>query len=468
MEARESCGVVGVYGVPDAAVKTYYALYALQHRGQESAGIVASDGERVRSKKDLGLVRGAVSKADLENLPGHLATGHVRYSTTGAKRVQNIQPLVIEYARALVAVAHNGNLVNARTLRRQLGERGAIFQTSTDSELIVHLMAGSGIADVKECLTQSLRRLDGAFSFVIMTQDKLFGVRDPQGFRPLCIGKLKDGWAIVSETCALDLIGAEFLREVEPGEIVCVDEGGFSNWRFEKEPTSKRSHCIFEHVYFARPDSYVFGDSVHMVRVKLGRNLAREHPADADVVIPLPDSGNSVALGYSRESGIPFDLGIIRNHYIGRTFIMPGQNDRIEDVNLKLNVVKESVRGKKVVLVEDSIVRGTTLKAKLGMVRRAGAKEIHVRISCPPTSCPCYYGIDFPSKEELMAGQRSVEEIGRFLGVDSLGYLSEEGLLGAVSGPPEDYCVACFTGRYPVECEPGMEDKLALEGRIAG
>jgi len=466
MKARESCGVVGIYGVPDAAVKVYYALYALQHRGQESAGIVASDGERVRSKKDLGLVRDAISRADLAHLPGHIATGHVRYSTTGAKRVQNIQPLVIEYARALVAVAHNGNLVNARTLRHELGERGAIFQTSTDSELIVHLMAGSRIADVKECLTESFLKLSGAFSFVIMTQDKLFGVRDPQGFRPLCIGKFKDGWAIVSETCALDLIGADFVREIEPGEIVCADSDGLSSWRFADEPRPKRAHCIFEHVYFARPDSYVFGDSVHMVRVGLGKNLAREHPAGADVVMPLPDSGNSVALGYSRESGIPFDLGIIRNHYVGRTFIMPGQTDRVEDVNLKLNVVKESVRGKSVVLVEDSIVRGTTLKAKLGMVRRAGAKEIHIRISCPPICFPCYYGIDFPTKKELVAGQRSVDEVRKFLGADSLGYLSEEGLLAAVSGPPEDYCVACFTGRYPVACEAGMEDKLALESRV--
>jgi len=466
MKAKESCGIVGIYGVPNAAVKTYYALYALQHRGQESAGIVASDGERVRSKKALGLVREAISKADLQRLPGHLATGHVRYSTTGAKRVQNIQPLVIEYSRALVSVAHNGNLVNARTLRRELGERGAIFQTSTDSELIVHLMAAAGIPDVNECLTKSLQKLSGAFSFVIMTEDRLFAIRDPQGFRPLCIGKLGDGWAAVSETCALDLIGAEFAREVEPGEIVCMGPDGFSSWSFSQGANPNRSHCIFEHVYFARPDSYIVGDSVHMVRVKLGRNLAREHPADADVVIPLPDSGNSVALGYSRESGIPFDLGIVRNHYVGRTFIMPGQNKRTEDVHLKLNVVKESVKGKRVVLVEDSIVRGTTLKAKLGMVRDAGAKEVHIRISCPPICSPCYYGIDFPTKKELMAGERSVEEIKKFLGADSLGYLSEDGLLAAVSGPPEDYCVACFTGRYPVECEVGMEDKLALEGRM--
>jgi len=466
MEASEKCGVVGVYGVRDAAVKAYYSLFALQHRGQESAGLVASDGAQVRSKKGLGLVGDAFSEDDLRALPGHLAAGHVRYSTTGAERVQNIQPLVVEYSRALVVVAHNGNLVNARTLRGELAEQGAIFQTSTDSELIVHLMARSRIADVKECLTESLKELRGAFSFVIMTKDEVFAVRDPQGFRPLCLGTLDGGWTAASETCALDLIGAEFVREVEPGEVVCMGPEGLSSWRFAGEK-ERRAHCIFEHVYFARPDSYIFGDNVHMVRVRLGRNLAREHPADADVVIPVPDSGNSAALGYSLESGIPLDFGIIRNHYIGRTFIMPGRSERAKDVRIKLNAVKQAVKGKRVVLVEDSIIRATTLRARLGMVKAAGAKEIHIRISCPPVRSPCYYGIDFPTKKELIAANRTVEEIREYLGADSLGYLSVKGLLDAVSGAPQDYCVACYTGDYPVECEEGMEDKMALESRVA-
>ncbi len=459
---REACGVFGAFGCPDAAHRTYYGLWALQHRGQESAGIVVSDGERIRSKKGLGLLSEAIGFDELPELPGHVAVGHVRYSTTGAKRVQNIQPLVIEYSQGIVAVAHNGNLTNARTLRRLYEARGSIFQTSTDSEIFVHLLADPAHMGAAEPLAECVRSVRGAYSLLLLTATGLTAARDPHGFRPLSIARLDGGYVVASETCAFDLIGAEFLRDVEPGEIVFIDENGLRSHRFARDHSARCAHCIFEHIYFARPDSMVFGESVHNVRARLGENLAEAYPVDADLVMSVPDSGNSAALGYSRRSGIPLDIGFISNRYVGRTFIKPAEEGRERSVGIKLNVVRDVVRGKRVVVVDDSIVRGTTCRARLSVLRQAGARELHLRISAPPIRHACFYGIDFPHVDELIAGAKSVEEIERFLGVDSLGYQTVDGLLAAVLGPPETYCLACFTGDYPVEVERDM-DKLAME-----
>jgi len=458
MKPKECCGVFGAYGLPLAAVQTYYGLYALQHRGQESAGIVVFDGETLVSRKGLGLLNEAITRKDLDGLDGELAVGHVRYSTTGSKRIQNIQPLVVEYARGLIAVAHNGNLVNARTLRAEYEADGSIFQTSTDSEIIVHLLADPRHhnSDIGHCLNH----LKGAYSFVLMTKQELIGARDPFGFRPLALGRLNDAYVLASETCAFDLLGVTYEREVEPGEVVVIDKNGLTSQCFSTQ--KERAQCVFEHIYFARPDSYVFGKNVHEVRVNLGRSLAEEHPADADVVVAVPDSGNSAALGYSLGSGIPLDRGFIRNHYVGRTFIMPLQESRGDGVAIKLNVVRPVVEGKRVVVVDDSIIRGTTSKKRLSKLREAGAKEIHLRISCPPTRHPCYYGIDFPNPDELIASEKSVEEIRDFLEVDSLGYLSVERLRATLGDEKDDYCFACFTGEYPCPAEENM-DKLALE-----
>lgn len=465
------CGLFGIYNVPDAAAKTFLGLFALQHRGQESAGVVVSDGKKIRSKKGMGLVTEVFNSRDLADLPGHMAIGHVRYSTTGSSRITNVQPLVIDYSHGLIAVAHNGNLVNARTLRDEYEAYGSIFQTSTDSEIIVHLLARPEHAGRKDSIAHCLKLIKGAYSFLFLTRDRMIAARDPQGFRPLVLGKvvtpgqlgtIGEGYVVASETCALDQVGAKFDREIEPGEIVTIDAMGVRSSKFVKDDEIKPSHCMFEHVYFARPDSSIFGDNVHDVRIRVGEQLAVEHPATADVVFAVPDSGNVAAIGFSRKSGIPLDTGFIRNHYVGRSFIKPAQIERETVVDMKFNVVRSVVDGKRCVVVEDSLVRGTTFRKQARILRQAGAKEIHLRISCPPIRNPCYYGIDFPNREQLIANNKSVEEIRDYLGVDSLGFLSVEGLLAAVSKPKKDYCNACWTGKYPVAPVDNM-DKLGME-----
>jgi len=463
-EAREACGIFGIYGYDGAAHQAYLGLYSLQHRGEESAGIVVSDDREMRSKRGMGHLGEVVAPEDLARLPGHMAIGHVRYSTTGSPRPQNIQPLVIEYSKGLIAVAHNGTLTNAHHLRRYYERRGSIFQTSTDSEIIVHLMADPDHLGLRDHVEHCLAHLEGAFSLLLMTKAQLIVARDRHGFRPLSLGELRCSPVIASETCAFDLLGARYIRDIEPGEVLTADERGLNSRRFVPAAQVKKAHCIFEHVYFARPDSRVFGETCHIVRERLGERLALEHPADADIVIAVPDSGIPAALGYARASGIPFDYGFIRNHYVGRTFIQPAERARGLGVRIKLNAIADIVRGKRVVVVDDSIVRGTTSRTRLGMLREAGAKEIHLRISSPPIRHPCYFGIDFPTARELVAHERSVEEIRDFIGVDSLGYLSTDGLLSAVSGPPDDYCTACFTGNYPCEITEAV-DKLAMECR---
>lgn len=464
-EAREACGVVGVFGPADAAYKTYAALFALQHRGQEAAGIVSSDGVRVYQHKSLGLLTKVFEGYDFSRLPGNLAIGHVRYSTTGSSSARNVQPLLMEYSRGCLAVAHNGNLVNAKSLRREYEAYGSIFQTSTDSEIIVHLLARPAHSHRKDALAYCLRRLKGAFSFVFLTSRQLQAARDGHGFRPLVIGRLPDGLVIASETCALDQLAAEFVREVEPGELVTVDEHGVrSELHTPPSEVGGPAHCIFEHIYFARPDSLLFGQSVHEVRKALGRRLAEEQPVDADVIVPVPEGGSSAAVGFSEQSGIPQDRGFVANLYVGRTFIRPAQRDRESAADFKINAVRAVVEGKRVVVIDDSVVRGTTLRKRLALLRRAGAREVHLRVSCPPHRHPCYYGIDFPTPQELLAHQRTMDEIARIMAVDSIGYLSEPGMLSCMSQPPAHYCTACFSGRYPVLPDDDM-NKLALERR---
>ncbi len=447
---KEHCGLFGVYGVPDPMPVLYRGLFALQHRGQEGAGIVVADGREVRSLKGLGLVSEVLGKKHTTALTGHLGMGHVRYSTTGSTRIQNVQPLVVECVDGIWAVAHNGNLVNASALRRMYQDAGAIFQTSTDSEILVHLLADPMYRRRPQRVARALSELKGAFCFLIMTKDCLMAARDPHGFRPLSLGRLGDAWVVASETCALTQIGARFERDVAPGELVIIDDTGLHSVMFADTPADKTAKCIFELVYFARPDSTVFGKGAHQVRVQYGMRLAQEHPVDADVVFPIPDSGNSAALGYSRQSGIPLDYGFIRNHYVGRTFIMPAQADRMEGVDLKLSVLPEVVRDRRVVLVDDSIVRGTTARRRVDRLREAGAREVHVRVSCPPIAHPCFYGIDFPTKDELIGGARDIEAIRRHLGADTLGFLSLEGLFLPFEGS-RGFCAACYTGQYPVD-----------------
>jgi amidophosphoribosyltransferase len=458
---REYCGIFGAFGVPDAAQVISLGLFALQHRGQEGAGIVTSNGEKVRSIKGMGLLSEVFANQDIGVLEGDLGIGHVRYSTTGASKPQNLQPLVVECSDGIWSIAHNGNLVNAGTLRKAYQEAGAIFQTSTDSEILVHLIADPMYRTRPRRVERALAELRGAFSFLIMTKDTVMAARDPHGFRPLSIGKLGEGYVLASETCALDQVGATFLRDVRPGELVTVDANGLQSSTFAEPPAGSLGQCIFEHVYFARPDSVVFGESVHEVRMKLGRRLAQEHPVEADIVVPIPDSGTPAALGYSQASGIPMDYGFIRNHYVGRTFIMPEVAKRAQTVDKKLAVLPQVVRGKRVVVVDDSIIRGNTSQRRVQALRNAGASEIHIRISCPPTRHPCYFGIDFPSRDELIAAGRTEEEIKTHLGVDSLGYLSQEGLLSAVQ-EKADFCMGCFSGKYPLEAEPG-HSKYVLE-----
>jgi amidophosphoribosyltransferase len=445
---KDECGVFGIFGHPEAANLTYLGLYALQHRGQESAGIVAADGHKMRVSRAMGQVAEAFDEQALEKLPGHLALGHTRYSTAGESKIENAQPFLIDCAHGQIAVAHNGNLVNAGELRDALVRSGSIFQTSSDTEVVLHLYARSKAPSVEEALVESIAQLSGAFSLALLTKNRLIAARDPHGFRPLALGQLGDAWIVCSETCALDLIGATYVRDVQPGELLIISDGGLRSLRLF--PSSSLSQCIFEHVYFARPDSYVFGRSVNEVRTELGRILARESAVPADVVVPIPDSGVCAAVGYSEEARFPLRMGLIRNHYVGRTFIQPQQSIRHFSVKVKLNPVRSILEGQRVVLLDDSIVRGTTSRKIVRMVKAAGAREVHLRISCPPTISPCFYGVDTPSKSELIAATHSLEEIRKYVEADSLAYLSLEGLRSAVGSQQNDYCTSCYTGIYPV------------------
>ncbi|TAN36119.1 MAG: amidophosphoribosyltransferase [Verrucomicrobia bacterium] len=455
---REHCGLFGLFGIPKAASLIYTGLFSLQHRGQEGAGIVASDGEKVRSFKGQGLLSEVFAHHPPTELPGHIGIGHVRYSTTGSSRPQNVQPIVFECFDGIWALAHNGNLTNARKMRRAYQEAGAIFQTSTDSETLMHLIADPMYRTRTRRVERSLNELEGAFAFLIMTKNSIMAARDRYGFRPLSIGRLGEGYVFASETCALDQIGATYERDVLPGELVTVDEKGIRSTTFCEPIHGPLGQCIFEHVYFARPDSMVFGQNVHETRLKLGRRLAEEHPVAADIVIPVPDSGNDAALGFSRASGIPMDYGFIRNHYVGRTFIMPEMEQRHDSIDLKLAVVPGVVRDRRVVVVDDSIVRGSTCRRRIAALHHAGAKEVHMRVSCPPVRHPCFFGIDFPTAAELIATQRNIEEIRQFIEATSLGYLSLEGMLAAFEHPG-DFCAGCYSGKYPVELTETMNKK---------
>lgn len=448
MDKKEYCGVFGIYDHEQAIDLTYLGLYSLQHRGEESCGIAVYDGENIQQLAGMGLVPEVLKARRLEELKGNTTIGHVRYSTTGSSILRNAQPFVINHNQISFSIAHNGNLTNAVLLRRMLETRGSIFQTSMDSEIVLHLLVRSQADNFEGRLIDALSQLEGAYAMLFLTEDKLIGARDPYGFRPLCLGKKDGTYVLASETCSLDIIGAEFVREVAPGEIVIISKEGLKS--IKPFSNSKIAQCIFEFIYFARPDSHIFGDSVHQVRKRLGMKLAQEHPQDADIVMSIPDSGNYAALGYSEESGVPFEFGMIRNHYVGRTFIQPSQEMRKHGVKIKLNPIKKALEGKKVIVVEDSIVRGTTTGGRIKAIREAGVKEIHMRISCPPIKFPCFYGIDFPSRKELIANEMgSVDEIAKFIGVDSLKYLSLEGMLDAVGCA--DFCHACFSGHYPTK-----------------
>jgi len=452
---REECGVVAIHGHPDAARQVYLGLYALQHRGQESAGIASADGQRLANIKGMGLVSEIFTDDVLAKLPGTMAIGHTRYSTTGDSALLNAQPIRVESTKGLIAIAHNGNLVNLGNLRAKLEREGAYFQTTSDSEIIVQLIAHSKAGTLVDCIADSLGRVEGAFSIVMMTRDRIFAARDPRGFRPLSIGRIKnpegaDTIVFASETCAFDLLRAEYIRDVLPGELVMVTEDGLTSRQYATGVP--QTSCIFEHVYFARPDSRIYGRWVQESRDQMGRQLARESGVSADVVVPVPDSGVTAALGYAEEAGLPFRMGLIRNHYVGRTFIEPEQRVRDFGVRLKLNPVHNLLEGKRVILIDDSIIRGTTSRKIVRMVRGAGAKEVHLRISCPPTISPCFYGVDTPSKKELIAANKSLEEIRQFIEADSLAYLSLDGLLKACETKEKSgYCTACYTGNYPTQ-----------------
>jgi amidophosphoribosyltransferase len=444
---KEYCGLFGIYGHKEASMLTYLGLYALQHRGEESCGIVASNGSHTYQHRAMGTVSDVFNKAVLKRLKGHLAIGHVRYSTTGSSVLKNAQPFVINYKKGTIAIAHNGNLTNSIELRNKLEKEGSIIQTTMDSELILHLLVKTKPENIKESLIETLPQVKGAYSILITTDDVLIGARDPHGFRPLCIGKLGASFVLASETCALDLIGAKYVRDVEPGEIVIISKKGLES--IKPFPPTRKAFCIFEFIYFARPDSNIFTKNVYLTRKELGRALAREHPMDADFIMPIPDSGVYAALGFSEQSKIPVEMGMIRNHYIGRTFIQPSQHTRDFNVKIKLNPIKSVLKDKKIIIIEDSIVRGTTSKMRVKTLREAGAKEIHMRVSCPPIISPCYFGIDFPTTKELIASRRSVEEIRDYIGLDSLKYLSLEGMLNSMPLPKENFCTACFTKDYP-------------------
>jgi amidophosphoribosyltransferase len=445
----DECGVFGIFGHPEAANMTYLGLYALQHRGQESAGIAASDGATVRISRSMGYVADIFDGETLSELSGGVAIGHVRYSTAGESKLLNAQPILIDCAHGQIALCHNGNIVNARELRDDLVRQGSIFQSNSDTEVILHLYARSKARSLEDAIVESVSQVQGAFSLVLLTKDCMVAVRDPHGFRPLALGRLGDAVVVCSETCAMDLIGATYERDVEPGEILIVSSSGIRS--IKPFPRAPLAHCIFEHVYFARPDSYVFGRSVNEIRTELGRILAREQPVAADVVVPVPDSGVCAAMGFAEESGVPLRMGLIRNHYVGRTFIQPQASIRHFGVKVKLNPVRSVLDGRRVILVDDSLVRGTTSQKIVKMVRAAGAKEVHVRISCPPTISPCFYGVDTPQKSELIAATHTLEEIRDFLETDSVAYLSLEGLLSAVGSERTSYCSSCYTGTYPVE-----------------
>ncbi|OGW40050.1 MAG: amidophosphoribosyltransferase [Nitrospirae bacterium GWD2_57_9] len=456
---HEECGVFGIFGHPDAANLTYLGLYALQHRGQESAGIVSSDGKRLYGEKAMGLVADIFGEERIKKLPGHMAIGHNRYSTTGDSVAINIQPILVNFALGGLAIAHNGNLVNAGILKDELEAYGSIFQSTMDSEVIVHLIAQSRAATLHDRIVDALSHVQGSYSLLIITEDELIAVRDPNGFRPLSLAELDGSYVVASETCAFDLIEATYIRDIAPGEMVVINSKGIHS-QFPFKP-AQPSHCIFEFIYFARPDSMVFGQNVYSIRKEFGRQLARETNVAADVVIPVPDSGVPAALGFAEEAGIPFDFGLIRNHYIGRTFIEPRQSIRHFGVKIKLNPVKDALKGKRVVVVDDSIVRGTTSKKIIKMIRNAGATEIHMRISSPPTSYPCFYGIDTPTRQELIASTHSIEEIRKYITADTLGYISLDGIQKVVPHRM-NYCAACFDGAYPVPFPGEMMQQLGL------
>jgi len=463
---REECGVFGVYGHPEAANLTYLGLYALQHRGQEGSGIVSYDGSQFHVEKGIGLVNELFTQDRLQRLLGRTAIGHNRYSTAGGSGLKNVQPLVADYALGTLVVAHNGNLINAGLLRAELEAYGAIFQSTADTEVIIHLIAHSTGRTLLDRIIEGLQRLRGAYSLLVLTERGLVAARDPYGLRPLSVGRLKsshpsgDAWVVASETCALDLIEAEFVRDVKPGELIVIDDKGVTS--YSPFPAVTHAPCVFEHVYFARPDSRVFGRDVYGIRRQLGRELAREAPVDADVVIAVPDSGVPAALGYAAESKIPYETGLVRNHYVGRTFIQPQQMIRHFGVKVKLNVVREVLGGRRVIVVDDSIVRGTTSRKIVKMVRAAGAREVHMRISSPPIQWPCYYGIDTPTRKELIGSSHEVPEIQKYLGADSLGYLSLDGMLKATGNDPANFCHACFTGQYKVGFDDGELAQLKL------
>ena len=461
------CGIVGVSNHKDAAKIAFLGLYALQHRGEEAAGIVSYDGKRIYMNKATGLVADTFSEEAIKNLKGKTAIGHSRYSTTGSSNTKNIQPFFVTHKNIPLAVAHNGNMTNTEALYQRLEEEGSIFQTTMDSELFVHLLAKKKNGDLKEWFTKILKEVEGSYSVVFLVGDVLVGARDPQGFRPLCLGKIDDGsFILASETCALDLVKAQFIREIEPGEIVFIKEGKIESCFLPMDSTKNKSYCIFENIYFARPDSNIFDDNVYEVRKRLGAQLAREYPVTtADFAMAIPDSGNYAALGYAQELSLPLEIGMIRHHYIGRTFIQPSQFLRDFKVRVKLNPISHVIKGKKIVVIEDSIVRGTTSRSRIEEIRKSGAKEIHMRITCPPIKHPCFFGIDFPDKKELVASNKSVKEIADFIKVDSLEFLSLEGMLSVMKNS-KNFCHACFSGKYPAPT-PKTKSKYVLERAIA-
>lgn len=457
---KEECGLFAVYGHEEAAKLTYFGLYALQHRGQESAGIVISDGRKVQEHKAMGLVPDIFNEEILNKMKGHVALGHVRYSTTGSSLLINAQPFRIQYLGKSLAIAHNGNLVNSHRIRKELEDRGSIFQTTMDSEIVLHLIAMTMKDGLEKAMLQTMSRVQGAYSMVIMTDNSLIAARDPFGFRPLCLGRLNGGYVVASETCALDLVEATYIRDIEPGEILIINEKGLNSLR-TKAP-SRKAQCIFELIYFSRPDSSVFGENVYLFRKRQGELMSEEFSVDADLMMPFPDSGNYAAIGYAQASGIPLEMGVIRNHYVGRTFIQPSQTMRDFGVRIKLNPVREILKGKKVLIIEDSIIRGTTTKTRIKTMRQIGASEVHMLVSCPPHRYPCHYGIDFSSKGELIACQKTVDEIRDFIGLDSLGYLSIDNLVKATTIPRSELCLACFDGNYPVAIDEELS-KFCLE-----
>ncbi|MCE5264488.1 MAG: amidophosphoribosyltransferase [Deltaproteobacteria bacterium] len=461
---REECGVFAVYGREEAARVAFFGLFALQHRGQESAGIASADGCQVWSHKGMGLASEVFHEETLAKLPGTLAIGHVRYSTTGSSVLSNAQPFLVHHADEYYALAHNGNLINALELRAELEEKGSIFQSTMDSEVIVHLMAPHLKEGLEAALTKALSRVQGAYSIVMLTRKSVIAIRDPRGFRPLSLGRINGGWVVASETCAFDLVGAKYERDVRPGEIIIIDETGLhSLMPFAPE---KPAHCIFELIYFSRPDSQVFGENVYLCRKRLGHNLAREYRPDVDFVMPFPDSGNYAALGYAEESGLPFEMGMIRNHYVGRTFIQPSQAMRDFGVRVKLNPVKPLIEGKRILIVEDSIIRGTTSRNRVRHLRENGAKEIYMVVSCPPTRHTCPYGIDFSVRGELIAAEKEQEkEIASFIGLDGMHYLSVEGMVQATGVPVVNFCLSCYNGAYPL-APPKRFGKFCLEGNL--